>query len=220
MKAGDDLAHKQSKGERTALRIMDVAEGLFATRGYDGTSLRQIADGAGIKEPGLYNHFAGKQALYEAILYRALNPMAEAMTQHIDGAADLHDYTDLPAIMTDLLLAHPQMAALFQQAMQGDSTSIGNQLAGDWLEKLFSQGMRNLEEARTPDLQTPGRGPTGEADRATLAINLIAMFNLTAGYFLSQRAFTSLADGELQDPDNIARQKRLLHKVIRAMLIN
>jgi AcrR family transcriptional regulator len=215
---------KQTKGERTALRIMDIAEDLFASQGYDGTSLRQIADGAGIKEPGLYNHFAGKQALYEAVLYRALNPMAEALSLHLNRASGLRDYTDLPAIMTDLLLEHPQMAALFQQAMQGDSNSVGNQLVGDWLETLFSQGMRSLEQIGAPGaVLTKGRAgnePTEEQDRATLAINLIAIFNLTTGYFLSQRAFASLADGELQDPENIARQKKLLHKVIRAMLIS
>jgi len=206
---------KQTKGERTALRIMDVAEDLFATRGYDGTSLRQIADGAAIKEPGLYNHFAGKQALYEAVLHRALNPMAEALARHIDDASGLRDYTDLPSVMTDLLLQHPQMAALFQQAMQGDAASIGNQLMSDWLRKLFNQGMRSLEEFDPPGIAAPG-----EPDRESLAINLIAMFNLTTGYFLSQRAFDSLANGELHHPDNIARQKRLLRKVIRAMLIS
>jgi AcrR family transcriptional regulator len=215
---------KQTKGERTALRIMDISEDLFARQGYDGTSLRQIADGAGIREPGLYNHFAGKQALYEAVLYRALNPMAEALSQHLNHASGLRDYTGLPAIMTDLLLEHPQMAALFQQAMQGDSNSVGNQLVGDWLQTLFSQGMRSLEQIGAPGSGVtkglPESEPTEEQDRATLAINLIAMFNLTTGYFLSQRAFASLADGELQDPDNIARQKRLLHKVIRAMLIS
>jgi AcrR family transcriptional regulator len=215
---------KQTKGERTALRIMDISEDLFARQGYDGTSLRQIADGAGIREPGLYNHFAGKQALYEAVLYRALNPMTEALSQHLTHASGLRDYTGLPAIMTDLLLEHPQMAALFQQAMQGDSNSVGNQLVGDWLQTLFSQGMRSLEQIGAPGSGVtkglPESEPTEEQDRATLAINLIAMFNLTTGYFLSQRAFASLADGELQDPDNIARQKRLLHKVIRAMLIS
>mgnify|MGYP001812243501 FL=1 len=215
MASGGDGIHKQTKGERTAERILDVAESLFAAQGYDGTSLRQIADGAGIKEPGLYNHFVGKQALYEAVLYRALNPMAEVLARHLTEASKLRDYTDLPAIMTDLLLEHPKMAALFQQAMQGDSTSIGNQLVGDWLEKLFTQGMMSLEK-----LGAPGARAGDQEDRATLAINLIAMFNLTTGYFLSQRAFASLAEGQLQDPDNIARQKRLLHKVIRAMLIN
>ena len=119
-------------------------------------------------------------------------------------------YTDLPALMTDLLLEHPQMAALFQQAMLEDSHSVGNQLVRDWLDRLFSQGMRNMENM----------GPPGEQDSATLAIYVIAMFNLTTGYFLSQRAMDSLAGGDIKNPDNIARQKSLLRKVVRAMLIS
>ena len=55
-------------------------------KGYDGTSLRQIAEGAGIQEPRHYNHFAGKQAL----------------SQHMEKASSLREYTDLPAIITDL----------------------------------------------------------------------------------------------------------------------
>lgn len=200
---------KLTKGERTALRILDVAEELFARQGYDGTSLRQIAEGAGIQEPGLYNHFSGKQGLYEAVLYRALNPMAEALGQQLEQAAGLRDYTDLPAQMTDLLLDHPRMAALFQQALQGDSNSIGNQLMREWLDTLFNQGLRSIEDL----------GPAGESDLETLAINVIAMFNVTTGYFLSQRAFDSMAGGDLLNPENIARQKRLLHKVVRAMLV-
>lgn len=215
-----ESANRETKGVRTARRIMDVAENLFATQGYDGTSLRQIAEGAGIKEPGLYNHFAGKQALYEAVLHRALNPMAEAMASHMAGASRLRDYTDLPSVMTDLLLEHPQMASLFQQAMQGDKDSVGNKMVGDWLEKLFNQGMRSLEEIGAPGDTGVRAGEPADNERLVSAINLIAMFNLTTGYFLSQRAFDTLAEGKLTDPDNIALQKQLLHKVIRAMLIS
>ncbi|NND69239.1 MAG: TetR/AcrR family transcriptional regulator [Halioglobus sp.] len=212
---------RETKGERTARRVMDIAEDLFARQGYDGTSLRQIARGAGIKEPGLYNHFASKQALYEAVLYRALNPMAEALSQRMDSAAHLRDYTDLPAVMTDILLEHPQMAALFQQAMQGDAESVGNRLVSKWLERLFDQGMQSLVEFTSgTDLAADELLAKSNEERASLAINLIAMFNLTTGYFLSQRAFESMAQGQLTDPDNIARQKQLLRKVIRAMLIN
>ena len=57
-------------------------------------------------------------------------------------------------------------------------------------------------------------------NRATLNINLIAMFKLTTGYLFAQQTFVFLANGELQDPDNIARQKQLLDKVIRVMLIS
>jgi AcrR family transcriptional regulator len=205
-----EQASRPTKGQRTAARIMDVAEDLFARQGYDGTSLRQIAEGAGIREPGLYNHFSSKQGLYEAVLHRALDPMARVLEDHFDRASGLRDYSDLPSVMTDMLFDHPQMAALFQQAMQGDSSSVGNQLVQHWLDRLFSQGLRNMQEM----------GPPGDSDRATLAINVIAMFNLTTGYFLSQRALDSLTGGDIKSPDNIARQKSLLRKVIRAMLIS
>ncbi|MDG2412521.1 MAG: helix-turn-helix domain containing protein [Halioglobus sp.] len=216
MLGDDNQTTKETKGQRTANRLLDVAEELFATRGYDGTSLRQIADLAGIAQPGLYNHFAGKEALYEAVLFRALNPMAEALTRHMSAASSLHEYTDLPAVMTDLLYDHPRMAALFQRALQGDTASIGNQMVYAWLETLFDQGMQSMApygEADSPELNNKGA-------RAELAINLIGMFNLTTGYFLSERVFASLAEGDLLDPENVARQKNLLRKVIRAMLVS
>ena len=206
----------KTKGERTAGRIMDIAEDLFAAQGYDGTSLRQIAERAQIKQPGLYNHFASKEALYEAVLFRALNPMTLALSRHINHASTLREYTDLPAIITDILLEHPPMAVLFQRAMQGDSSSAGNQLVNTWLDKLLNQGMISLQAF--DGITTTETEKSNSQSRAALAIKLIAMFNLTTGYFLSQRAFTSLAQGDLLDPDNIARQKRLLHNVIRTML--
>jgi len=207
-----NVASKLTKGELTAQRIMDAAEDLFASQGYEGTSLRQIAKQAEIQEPGLYNHFSGKQALYEAVLHRALNPMAEALGEHLGQASGLRDYTDLPAIMTDLLLDHPQIASLFQQAMQGDSDSVGNLMVRRWLDRLFNKGILGLGDL--------GSASDGEQDQAALAINVIAMFNLTTGYFLAQRAFDTMAEGDLQAPENIARQKRLLHRVMRAMLIS
>lgn len=198
-----------TKGQRTAARIMDVAEDLFARQGYDGTSLRQIAAAAGLQEPGLYNHFSGKQGLYEAVLYRALNPMAEAMLEQLNRASGLRDYTDLPSTMTDLLLEHPQMASLFYQALHGDGESVGNQLVQGWLDTLFQQGMRSIEDIGGVEI-----------DRESLALNVIAMFNLVTGYFLSHRVFESLAGGRIEEPANIERQKELLHKVVRAMLVH
>ncbi|MBE9537762.1 MAG: TetR/AcrR family transcriptional regulator [Proteobacteria bacterium] len=203
---------KLSKGQLTAERILDAAEDLFARQGYEGTTLRQIAGAAAIQEPGLYNHFSGKLALYEAVLHRALNPMTEALGAHLNQASGLRDYTNLPSLMTDLLLDHPQIAALFQQAMQGDSDSAGNQLMRNWLNRLFNEGFLSLGGL--------GSHSENDPDQAALAINVIAMFNLTTGYFLSQRAFDTMAEGDLQSPENIARQKRLLHRVMRAMLIS
>jgi len=204
------LKSKLNKGERTTLRILDVAEGLFAARGYAGTSLRQIAQGAGIMEPGLYNHFASKQALYEAVLLRVLNPMAEMLSDRLSAAEGLRDYTELPAVVTDMLLESPHLAALLQRALQENGSSTGAPLLDSWLDRVFERGVRDAQEL----------GSLGDANRENLALNVIAILNLTTGYFLSQRTFGGLTGGDVRDPDNIEKQKRLLHKFVRAMLIS
>jgi AcrR family transcriptional regulator len=200
---------KKTKGELTAERILDAAEKLFAAKGYQGTSLREIAQQVGIKEPGLYNHFKGKQELYSAVLDRALSPMAGAMESLFGKASSYKEYTDLPMVMTDLLVEHPAMASLFQQALQGDKTAVDNLLINQWLERLFSLGKKNLEAF----------GLSGELDAEDVAVHIIAMFNLITGYFLSQRVFESLAEGDIKSPENIARQKKLLGRVIRTMML-
>ena len=75
---------KQMARPRPALgetreRVLDVAEELFAARGLAGTSMRDIATKAGLKAASLYNHFSGKQALYEAVLRRGVEPLIEIL---------------------------------------------------------------------------------------------------------------------------------------------
>lgn len=198
-------ATRPTKGERTTARILDAAETVFAEHGFEAASLREIARRAGLQQPGLYNHFASKRDLYAAVLDRALTPMAQAMTESMQDAHPDKNLERLPAIMTDLLLEHPQMAALFQQTLQSEATP-GQELMREWLDRLLSQG---IDTARS--------STTRPVDRAELAIEIVAMFNVTTGYFLSQRALDSLGAGSLTDASNVTRQKRLLERIGRAL---
>ncbi len=62
----------------TAERAMDAALELFSRKGYDATSMNDIAEAVGIRAPSLYKHFASKEALFAAVAprvtehYRAL----------------------------------------------------------------------------------------------------------------------------------------------------
>jgi TetR/AcrR family transcriptional regulator len=49
-------------------RILRAATRLFATQGFDGTALQEIADGVGIRKPSLLYHFESKDELREAVL--------------------------------------------------------------------------------------------------------------------------------------------------------
>lgn len=57
--------------------ILEIAMGLFASRGYHGVSMDDIGSAAGVTGPALYHHFAGK----EAMLVAALMPVSEGLLQ-------------------------------------------------------------------------------------------------------------------------------------------
>jgi len=65
-----------SKGERTRQAILEAAYPLFLDQGFHATSMRQIADQAGLALGGIYNHFDSKDDIFQAILV-ARHPYVE-----------------------------------------------------------------------------------------------------------------------------------------------
>ena len=57
-----------SKGERTSHAIVDAAYDLIVERGYAATSMRQIADKAGLALGSIYNHFPSKEDVFVAVI--------------------------------------------------------------------------------------------------------------------------------------------------------
>jgi AcrR family transcriptional regulator len=61
--------------DETRLRLLDAAERLFAERGFEGTSMRVLADRAGTSVSAAHYHFGGKLELVRAVLLRRLEPL-------------------------------------------------------------------------------------------------------------------------------------------------
>ena len=59
---------RNADGQRTRQAILDAALDLFAEKGFFGTSLRDVATAVGVRESALYNYFASKDALFEALI--------------------------------------------------------------------------------------------------------------------------------------------------------
>jgi AcrR family transcriptional regulator len=57
-----------TKGERTSHAIVDAAYDLMVEQGYAATSMRQIADKAGLALGSIYNHFASKEEVFVAVI--------------------------------------------------------------------------------------------------------------------------------------------------------
>lgn len=198
-----------TKGERTAQRIMDAAEELFAVKGFTSTTLRDIAEAANIREPGLYNHFKSKEDLYERVLERGLQPLADTMTNFSEEAGKLTDLHQLPAAMLQLLAQHPHMAALLQQALVPQPGSKTHAMVEAWLKDLIQSG-RNVLKAIGQD----------NLCNEEVALRIITMFNITTGYFTSAPLFTQLTQGDILDQENIALQERILMQITKTFLLS
>ncbi len=61
--------------QETKDRILDAAEALFAKRGFDGVTVRQIMSKAGADVALAYYHFKSKRDLFDAVLLRRAEPM-------------------------------------------------------------------------------------------------------------------------------------------------
>lgn len=70
----------------TADRIHDVALSLFASHGYEGTSLSQLAEAVGIRKPSLYNHIESKEALFMSLV----DQVEQAFFQELDDSVAAH----------------------------------------------------------------------------------------------------------------------------------
>lgn len=86
-----DVGEKRSD---TRERILASALRLFATSGFQATSIRTIAHEVGIKAPGVYSHFASKEAILSAAVARALGEFLEFLIAPDVGldAADLFEF--------------------------------------------------------------------------------------------------------------------------------
>ncbi len=67
-------------------QIIRIATRLFARHGYDGTSLRDIAEEAKITKAALYYHFPNKEALYQRIVLDSLRALIETVRDAMDAA--------------------------------------------------------------------------------------------------------------------------------------
>ena len=126
------------KQEDTKQRILDKALELFAERGYDSVSVGEIARAVGIKAPSLYNHFPGKQAIFDAIV-ESTAAQYEADTGKIDIHVQSVD-RDIP------LFTEITEDALFEKVRQIFAYSLHNETI-----RRFRR-MMTMEQFRSPEL--------------------------------------------------------------------
>ena len=79
-RAGSNRARVRMTGAQRRQQLLDVSRELFAQRGYEATSIEEIAARADVSKPVVYEHFGGKEGLYAVVVDREMQRLLERFT--------------------------------------------------------------------------------------------------------------------------------------------
>jgi len=165
-------------------RILNVALDLFTEKGFDGASLREIAERLGVTKAAIYYHFASKDDILMALHMRLHEFGTDALSQMTEEPVTLELWGELLDQILGQMLAQRKLFLFHER----------NQAA---LEKLH----RKDHDAEHVDLQDKFRRVLADPrvplrDRVRMACSFGAVF---AGLFMSGDAFSETSDQELGD---------------------
>lgn len=198
------MALAEDKSSRTRRRILDAAEVEFAAHGFDGVSMRQIADGSAQALGVVTYHFASKEALFEQVVVRRaqeLNSLRHQALEALDNptleqviAAFLGPFLDRIENGGAGWTAYAQLLA--QISHQARWADLLAELFGETVRR-FIRAMRDAEPGLSLENAKHGY------------VQLVAVM---VGLFASTRLIDRLSPSE--PPDGLTRQYEVSVKFV------
>ena len=195
-------------------KILDVAESLFARRGYAGVGMREVAQGVGLGKSSLFHHFPSKLELYNEVLSRALSRLATSF-----GPVLRADDGPLPQLerlidaLVDGLAEHPTTARLALRSLfEEDEVGYDPEDPPPYEETLRSLigGFQALITQGVAD------GVFREVSPGHLTQTLIGA---TVYHFASSDLGEEILGAAIFSADQVAERKRELKALVRTGII-
>lgn len=165
-------------GAQRRQQLIEVARGLFAERGFDGTSIEEIAQRAGVSKPIVYEHFGGKEGLYAVVVDREMETLLEMVTSSLTKNRSLYR---IQQVALALLTYMEERTDGFRILMRGDSSHIGE--TGTY-SSLLTDAISQVEHILASDFERRGFDP---AMAPLYAQALVGMVSVTAQWWLDVR---------------------------------
>lgn len=206
--------------QATKTRILDAAETLFISGGFESLSMRQITSAAGVNLAAVNYHFGSKDALIQAVLSRQLDPLNEQRVTMLDK---------FEREQGGSLTCEHVLAAMFLPAVRmfkGDSAQSGRYL--QFLGRAYTDPSAVVRDfINTHYLQTLGRFFTAfqrtlpDLDRQDLGFRLHFAMGALSGILAggnTQRLIKDFTQGHTDEVFLLSRLSALMVAALRAPL--
>jgi AcrR family transcriptional regulator len=205
--AGDRIPSSREK-------ILDVAEALFARRGYAGVGLREVADAVGLGKSSLFHHFRGKSQLYYEVLGRVLARIQARLEPVLAAGGDpeqrLLRWVDA---LIDALAEQPASARLLLRALVEDETpreALPSE--AERAEAIVDSTLDGIRRLLREGVAEGAFRPVSDAHTVQTLIGA------TVYHFASGELGETLLGRPLLSAEAVARRKRELRELLRSGL--
>jgi AcrR family transcriptional regulator len=107
-------------GRERREQLVQVGRALFAEKGFDGTSIEEIAARAKVSKPVVYEHFGGKEGLYAVVVDREMSALLDRLTRVLSAGQHPRELVEQAALA---LLTYIEEEADGFRILSRDSTS-------------------------------------------------------------------------------------------------
>ena len=196
-------AERTRDAERTKEAILIAAENRFARLGFDGTSLQQIGEAAGVARSTPAYFFGSKKALYDAVLARVIARAQEAMARAYatgDGDRSAEEAAEsYVSAFLDLLGQDQNFVRLGQREALQDASAIA---------EFFGRFVEEAVVVLKPAAEKAGVSP----ERLVLDLTALCWYP-----FANEHTLMPALGITARNPAFLDEQKRHLGDLVRAM---
>jgi AcrR family transcriptional regulator len=178
----DDARAADEQRKTTRERILDVSLDLFLEKGYDKTSLREIAEQLGFSKAALYYHFASKEDILKALHERLHAVSADVLSDRGERTLTLRSWATLLNGFIDMIPDNRKLLAMHER----------NRAAFDSLhDRLQTKDHEDLDERLRSSFSDTAL-PVEQRVRMAFALS-----GVMGALLFSGEAFQGLSDQEL-----------------------
>jgi len=164
---------QEKKTAKTAITILNVAQSLFAQRGYKATSISEIANRVGVSKANIYHHFKSKEHLYQEALKFACEQVFNILNLNSSSDTEqpkirLQKYVELHL---KSMLEHPISTNLIKRELMDNNQINGEMLAQSIFTNIFLKVSSLVFDAQDKEVD-PANKNTALQAFAFVALNM------------------------------------------------
>lgn len=205
---------RMERGRRTRDRLKAEAAPLFALKGFEGVSTRELAQAGGVNAAAISFHFGGKAGLYAAVVEDLAEHFATLYRESLLPAEGLGDGADREQAAQALreMLTRLTRAVLTARRSLWMSLLIQRELLAPSVafESIYSRIILPVLEAYARVVALAGGLPPGSLDVKTISF---ALFAMVSSLSRSRNAFLKWSGREAYSPGDVEAMAQALSRL-------